>query len=71
MASSSKMDYSSLNPTTISYDNGSVTKPPRFNPNNFSLWKRRMILFMEGIDSRYATVLSEGPLVPRVCEPRF
>ncbi|KAI3678331.1 hypothetical protein L6452_37618 [Arctium lappa] len=62
MASSSKVDpsFSSQN------DNGSMVKPPRFNANNFSLWKSRMMLFLEGADSRYLTVLREGPFVPKV-----
>ncbi|KAJ9557332.1 hypothetical protein OSB04_011946 [Centaurea solstitialis] len=38
-------------------ENGTISKPPRFNPSNFSLWKSRMILFMDGIDSRYLTIL--------------
>ncbi|KAJ9548298.1 hypothetical protein OSB04_020841 [Centaurea solstitialis] len=47
-------------------ENGTISKPPRFNPSNFSLWKSRMMLFMEGIDSRYLTILRDGPLIPRV-----
>ncbi|KAJ9557331.1 hypothetical protein OSB04_011945 [Centaurea solstitialis] len=47
-------------------ENGTISKPPRFNPSNFSLWKSRMMLFMDGIDSRYLTILRDGPLIPRV-----
>ncbi|KAI3718528.1 hypothetical protein L6452_19402 [Arctium lappa] len=63
MASSSKVDPSSFSFQT---DNGSMVKPPWFNANNFSLWKSRMMLFLEGADSRYLTVLREGPIVPKV-----
>ncbi|KAJ9552896.1 hypothetical protein OSB04_016941 [Centaurea solstitialis] len=37
-----------------------------FNPSYFSLWKSKMMLFMECIDSRYLTILRDGPLIPRV-----
>ncbi|KAI3757499.1 hypothetical protein L6452_05038 [Arctium lappa] len=65
-SSSSLNNASSQNTTAVSYDNGSIAKPPKFNPNNFFLWKSRMILFLEGVDSRYPTILHEGPFLPRV-----
>ncbi|KAI3718613.1 hypothetical protein L6452_19492 [Arctium lappa] len=67
MASSSKdkVDISSTSQNSFHSDNGSMVKPPKFNANNFSLWKSRMMLFLEGIDSRYLIVLREGPLVPK------
>ncbi|KAI3685466.1 hypothetical protein L6452_34710 [Arctium lappa] len=65
-SSSSLKNDSSQNFNVVSYDNGSIAKPPRFNPNNFFLWKSRMILFLEGVDSRYPTILHEGPFMPRV-----
>lgn len=53
-------------PFSGTYDLGSLAKPPRFNPSNFGLWKNRMLLFLEGIDSRYPNILSEGPIVPKI-----
>jgi len=55
-----------LVPSSGTYDLGSLAKPPRFNPSNFRLWKSRMLLFLEGMDSRYPNILREGPLVPKV-----
>ncbi|KAJ9552797.1 hypothetical protein OSB04_016842 [Centaurea solstitialis] len=64
--SGSNSETTSVNNVSVFLDNGTTSKPPRFNPSNFSLWKNRMLLFMEGIDSRYLTILRDGPLVPRV-----
>ncbi|KAJ9553580.1 hypothetical protein OSB04_017625 [Centaurea solstitialis] len=64
--SGSNSETTSVNNVYVFLDNGTTSKPPRFNPSNFSLWKNRMLLFMEGIDSRYLTILRDGPLVPRV-----
>ncbi|KAI3715976.1 hypothetical protein L6452_22980 [Arctium lappa] len=61
---STKPESSSQN--SFYSDNGSTVKPPKFNSNNFSLWKSRMMLFLEGADSRYLTILSDGPLIPKV-----
>ncbi|KAJ9538462.1 hypothetical protein OSB04_031195 [Centaurea solstitialis] len=63
----SNSETTSVNNTvSVFLDNGTVSKPPRFNPSKFSLWKNRMMLFMEGIDSRYLTILRDGPFIPRV-----
>ncbi|KAJ9564937.1 hypothetical protein OSB04_000903 [Centaurea solstitialis] len=64
--SGSNSETTSINNVSVFLDNGTTSKPPRFNPSNFSLWKNRMLLFMEDIDSRYLTILRDGPLVPRV-----
>jgi len=32
------------------FDTGPFAKPPRFNKDNFSLWKNRMKLFLSGSD---------------------
>jgi len=32
------------------FDTGSFAKPPRFNKDNFALWKTRMKLFLAGSD---------------------
>ncbi|KAI3702841.1 hypothetical protein L6452_28594 [Arctium lappa] len=61
---STKLESSSQN--SFYSENGSTVKPPKFNSNNFSLWKSRMMLFFEGADSRYLTILSDGPLIPKV-----
>ncbi|KAJ9553132.1 hypothetical protein OSB04_017177 [Centaurea solstitialis] len=65
---SNSESVSVINSSVASFlENGTISKPPRFNPSNFSLWKSIMMLFMEGIDSRYLTILCDGPLIPRVC----
>ncbi|KAJ9557264.1 LOW QUALITY PROTEIN: hypothetical protein OSB04_011878 [Centaurea solstitialis] len=63
--SGSNSETTNVNNVSVFLGNGTTSKPPRFNPTNFSLWKNRMLLFMEAIDSRYLTILRDGPLVPR------
>ncbi|KAJ9552849.1 hypothetical protein OSB04_016894 [Centaurea solstitialis] len=46
------------------FDTGSAGKPPRFNKDNFSLWKTRMELFLSGSDPQIPYFLENGPHVP-------
>ncbi|KAJ9544838.1 LOW QUALITY PROTEIN: hypothetical protein OSB04_024545 [Centaurea solstitialis] len=46
------------------FDTGSAGKPPRFNKDNFSLWKTRMKLFLSGSDPQIPYFLENGPHVP-------
>ncbi|KAJ9567467.1 LOW QUALITY PROTEIN: hypothetical protein OSB04_003433 [Centaurea solstitialis] len=46
------------------FDTGSSGKPPRFNKDNFSLWKTRMELFLSGSDPQIPYFLENGPHVP-------
>ncbi|KAJ9552545.1 hypothetical protein OSB04_016590 [Centaurea solstitialis] len=46
------------------FDTGSAGKPPRFNKDNFSLWKTRMELFLSGSDPQISYFLENGPHVP-------
>ncbi|KAJ9539111.1 hypothetical protein OSB04_031844 [Centaurea solstitialis] len=46
------------------FDTGSSIKPPRFNKDNFSLWKTRMELFLSGSDPQIPYFLENGPHVP-------
>ncbi|KAJ9556363.1 hypothetical protein OSB04_010977 [Centaurea solstitialis] len=46
------------------FDTGSSGKPPRFNKDNFSLWKTRMELFLSGSDPQIPYFLEHGPHVP-------
>ncbi|KAJ9566817.1 LOW QUALITY PROTEIN: hypothetical protein OSB04_002783 [Centaurea solstitialis] len=46
------------------FDTGSTGKPPRFNKDNFSLWKTRMELFLSGSDPQIPYFLENGPHVP-------
>ncbi|KAJ9544835.1 hypothetical protein OSB04_024542 [Centaurea solstitialis] len=46
------------------FDTGSAGKPPRFNKDNFSLWKTRMKLFLCGSDPQIPYFLENGPHVP-------
>ncbi|KAJ9556718.1 hypothetical protein OSB04_011332 [Centaurea solstitialis] len=46
------------------FDTGSAEKPPRFNKDNFSLWKTRMELFLSGSDPQIPYFLENGPHVP-------
>ncbi|KAJ9561572.1 hypothetical protein OSB04_006732 [Centaurea solstitialis] len=46
------------------FDTGSAGKPPRFNKDNFSLWKTRMELFLSGSDPQIPYFLENRPHVP-------
>ncbi|KAJ9566570.1 LOW QUALITY PROTEIN: hypothetical protein OSB04_002536 [Centaurea solstitialis] len=46
------------------FDTGSAGKPPRFNKDNFALWKTRMELFLSGSDPQIPYFLENGPHVP-------
>ncbi|KAJ9547789.1 hypothetical protein OSB04_020332 [Centaurea solstitialis] len=46
------------------FDTSSAGKPPRFNKDNFSLWKTRMELFLSGSDPQIPYFLENGPHVP-------
>jgi hypothetical protein len=46
------------------FDTGSLAKPPRFNKDNFALWKTRMELFLAGSDPQIPYFLENGPFVP-------
>ncbi|KAJ9567225.1 hypothetical protein OSB04_003191 [Centaurea solstitialis] len=46
------------------FDTGSFGKPPRFNKDNFALWKTRMELFLSGSDPQIPYLLENGPHVP-------
>ncbi|KAJ9558234.1 hypothetical protein OSB04_012848 [Centaurea solstitialis] len=46
------------------FDTGSSGKPPRFNKDNFALWKTRMELFLSGSDPQIPYFLEHGPHVP-------
>ena len=45
-------------------DNGSSTRPPMFDKDDFSGWKGRMSLFLESIDNNMPDILQDGPYVP-------
>ena len=46
------------------FDIGSLAKPPRFNKDNFALWKMRMELSLAGSDPQIPYFLENGPYVP-------
>ena len=46
------------------FDAGSLAKPPRFNKENFSLWKTRMELFLSGSDPQIPHFMEHGPYIP-------
>ena len=45
------------------FDTGSLTKPPRFNKDNFPLWKSRMKLFLSGSDPQISYFMENGPYI--------
>ncbi|KAJ9546602.1 hypothetical protein OSB04_019145 [Centaurea solstitialis] len=51
-------------PKDTYFESGSLAKPPRFNVDNFPLWKSRMELFLSGSDSQIPYFLEHGPYVP-------
>ncbi|KAJ9547605.1 hypothetical protein OSB04_020148 [Centaurea solstitialis] len=46
------------------FDSGSLAKPPRFMPKNFTLWKSRMELFLAGSDPQIPYYIEHGLHVP-------
>ncbi|KAI3681330.1 hypothetical protein L6452_36121 [Arctium lappa] len=53
-----------LNTNTNYYDNGSLSKPPRFSRDYFSLWKNRMMLFLEDVDPTIPEYIENEPYEP-------
>ncbi|KAJ9545060.1 hypothetical protein OSB04_024767 [Centaurea solstitialis] len=51
-------------PKDAYFESGSLAKPPRFNADNFSLWKSRMELFLSGSDPQIPYFIEHGPYVP-------
>ncbi|KAJ9560541.1 hypothetical protein OSB04_005701 [Centaurea solstitialis] len=51
------------------FESGSLAKPPRFNADNFPLWKSRMELFLSGSDPQIPYFLEHGPYVPTSIVP--
>ena len=47
-------------------DTGSLAKPPRFNKDNFPLWKTMMTLFLAGSDSQIPYFMENGPYIPTI-----
>nr|XP_043625657.1 uncharacterized protein LOC122597087 [Erigeron canadensis] len=45
-------------------DNGSSTRPPVFDKDDFSGWKGRMSLLLKSIDNNMPDILVDGPYVP-------
>ena len=45
-----------------------TVKIPVFDRENFSLWKKKMTLFLQVANPKYIGVLKSGPLVPMVFE---
>ena len=56
----------SQTPTLINNrDHGYVSIAPRFEQDDFSAWKDRMLLHIVGIEPYLMTILSKGPYVPK------
>ncbi|KAJ9552804.1 hypothetical protein OSB04_016849 [Centaurea solstitialis] len=51
-------------PKDTYFESGFLAKPPRFNDDNFPLWKSRMELFLFGSDPQIPYFLEHGPYVP-------
>ena len=43
-------------------------KIPKFDKENYNLWKKRMMLFIEVSNPKYLVVLKKGPFIPMVIE---
>ena len=41
---------------------------PKFDKENYNLWKKRMMLFIEVSNPKYLVVLKKGPFIPMVIE---
>nr|XP_043630031.1 uncharacterized protein LOC122601330 [Erigeron canadensis] len=46
-------------------DNGSSTRPPMFDKDDFSGWKGRMSLLLESMDNNMPDILTDGPYIPK------
>ncbi|KAJ9566440.1 hypothetical protein OSB04_002406 [Centaurea solstitialis] len=51
-------------PKDTYFESGSLAKPPRFNIDNFPLWKSKMELVLSGADPQTPYFLEHGPYVP-------
>ena len=58
--------------STQSYiDNDSKGRPPRYDGNNFQLWKGRILLFLRAQDPLLIRILNEGPYIPHTIFERI
>ena len=46
-------------------DHGYITMAPKFELEDFSSWKERMLLHLVGIEPYLLTILTTGPYVPK------
>ena len=47
----------------------SSVKIPMFDRENYGLWKKKMMLFLQVANPKYLGVLKNGPKIPMVIEP--
>ena len=47
----------------------SSVKIPMFDKENYGLWKKKMMLFLQVANPKYLGVLKNGPKIPMVLEP--
>ena len=47
----------------------SNVKIPIFDKENYGLWKKKMMLFLQVANPKYLGVLKNGPKIPMVLEP--
>ena len=48
----------------------SSVKIPMFDRENYGLWKKKMMLFLQVANPKYLGVLKNGPKIPMVLEPK-
>ena len=46
-----------------------TVKIPQFDKENYVLWKKKMLLFLQVANPKYLDVLKKGPKIPMVIEP--
>lgn len=49
--------------------NGSTTKPPAFDPSRIETWMSRMMMFLDLVDDRLCSIITDGPHTPTVIIP--
>ena len=46
-----------------------TVKIPLFDKENYIMWKKKMLLFLQVANPKYLNLLKKGPIIPMVIEP--
>ena len=45
-----------------------TVKIPMFDRENYAMWKKKMLLFLQVANSKFPVILRNGPLIPMMVE---